>query len=602
MKKICVLILTILLLVVAIVPVTAMAQSTTKTAEQNQNIHLLNPVAITYNENKLYIADNISATESVLHIFDISTDTPQFVDTLEFDGNITKLHTIDNTVLALQSNKFNIISYDGEKFSVSSTSLTSTRIDMTIVDGTHYIMKSTALYYDENTGAGEKSLTTSPFTDGKAVVAIDKFVYFLYGSSYNSYYTNGRGEFGTVQTVDASTLGIIDWNGQVATFTANDIVMKDNSTKYDLSPKDTSIRDMVSQGTTLYVLTNNSVAKWTYDVEGFTQQENFVIGSDTVTLTPPTLDSIDSYTLATAKGYPANIIYKTTDKANTIPELIDNAEQKQFVILGYTGDTDSNFYYVYVEGKFGWIRKSATQLSQDDKISVIDTDISSSQIEYKSSFVSANAVYIYHLPCALDEREKFVKTKHTQSSDARTEVTILQQFSTLYKERWYYVSYVEDGTTKYGFVLNTDLGYIYSTAAEDAEIVLDGTTPHQKINATLWDNVGMYLTEELADDQKLIDEKTEQHIKLSSGTLVNVIKRTELASYVQVVNADGSSYFGWVSNNFLIDVHAITTNTAIGISIMFVAIAIAIATVVIILRRKHIAKKNPTIDLDIPQE
>ncbi len=590
MKKISVALILLVLAVATVAPMYAFAAEGSTLSTVEENIHLLNPVEIIYYDGKVFIADNVADNESVIHIFDVSGAQPKFVQTVDIGGTTLRLHTIEDTIYILQTDKY--LTMETAGYSVSSHTISSPRIDMTVINGTQYIIKTEGLY----NVIGEQDNSLHQFSGGISIIAIGNRGYFL-GSGYYQYFnTDPSYGLGTRTEVDPTTKGILDISGEIATYSESSFTLGDKT--IDVSENNSPVRDITANGNDLYVISDNKVLKWSRASVGeeYLKQANYVIGSDTVQLTPPDLSDITSYTQATALSYPANIIYKSTG-ADSIPNLIDNGQQKTFIILGYEGDSEDNYYYVFVDGAFGWIKKSAQQATDDKKIKITDTTVGTSVINYKSHFVTANAVFLYHLPCTVNDKEKFVRTKFTQTTDNRAEVTLLQQFTASDGTKWYYVKYTHNQTTNYGFVLTTDVGAIYSSSTTN-EVTLDKDTPNLKVNCTLWDNTAMYMTETLEEDQQLIDQQSGEVIKLSSGTRVNVIERNAFSSYLQVVNDNGTFYYGWVSNDNLIAVNAPTTNTVVGLIIIAVAIALTITTVVVILRRKKMGERNPIIDIE----
>ena len=123
---------------------------------------------------------------------------------------------------------------------------------------------------------------------------------------------------------------------------------------------------------------------------------DIIIGSDQVDAQVPTTYTI--FTLAKSSGYPTNIIYKTNDDKTSVDSILTKEQVDTFIILGYEGHENASYYYVFVNGKFGWIKKSdnATTADTDSKIEIVDTKVSD-KVSYNAKFSSLGNVYIYNL-------------------------------------------------------------------------------------------------------------------------------------------------------------------------------------------------------------
>ena len=306
--------------------------------------------------------------------------------------------------------------------------------------------------------------------------------------------------------------------------------------------------------------------------------ERTTIGSDLVKIEVPT--TYTSFTLAKSNGYPTNIVYKTDNESTSVESILTNEQVDQFVILGYEGYESTSYYYVFVNGKFGWIKKSddATTPDTDVKIDVIDTTVSNN-VTFNAKFNSLGKVYIYNLPCSNDSIRGKALDVISQSGDQMMDVKILQQF----REGdilWYYVEY---GQAKRGFVKSSDVGNFTAILTEPVDAVVD-----KQINASLFNAVTLHMTKDLSADSVLTYDG-ETPVKLYSGDWVKVIEQDEQsgASFIQVVNADGTSTFGWVETSRLIDINAITTNEIVGFVALGIAVALAVVFLCVFIKRKN---------------
>ena len=145
-----------------------------------------------------------------------------------------------------------------------------------------------------------------------------------------------------------------------------------------------------------------------------------------------------------------------------------------------------------------------------------------------------------------------------------------------------------------GFVPAASVGKIYSTGiAED--VTLEPDTPRAKINATLFDEVSVFLTSELNENEKTVFPGTDVLVELASDTVVNILKKENNASYIQIVYQDGSMVYGWVSDQYLIPINSLTTNEIVGLSLVGAAAVLIIIFAVAFNCRKKRAENTDTI-------
>lgn len=310
------------------------------------------------------------------------------------------------------------------------------------------------------------------------------------------------------------------------------------------------------------------------------------IGSDLVKTAVPT--TYTSFTLAKSTGYPTNIVYKTNDGDTSIESILTNNQVNEFIILGYSGYENASYYYVFVNGKFGWIKKSddATTPDTDAKIEVVDTKVSD-KVTYNAKFNSLGMVHIYNLPSS-DKTVRKELEQVQQTASSMTSVKILQQFKETEKNIvWYYVEY---GQGKYGFVKSSDVGQFTATLAEPVDAVVT-----KQVNASLFNAVTLHMTKDLDPETVLTyDGNSENLVKLYSGDWVNVIEVDEEsgASFVQVLDPNGNDHiYGWVETARLADINAITTNAVVGFVALGIAIVLAIVFCTVFVSRKKKANK-----------
>lgn len=302
------------------------------------------------------------------------------------------------------------------------------------------------------------------------------------------------------------------------------------------------------------------------------------IGSDQVSTAVPT--TFTGFTLAKSTGYPTNIVYKTI-KNTSIEKILTKDEVGEFVILNYDGCEQSAYYYVFVNGRFGWIKKSDSATITngtivDEKIATINTKVSD-KVNYNAKFNTLGKVYVYDLPCSTDGISNWKEV--SQTALTMTNVTLLQVF----KENdvtWYYVEYGTDNAR--GFVKSSDVGQFTATLVAPVDAVLD-----KQINASLFNAVTLHVTNDLSPDTVITYDGTNP-VKLYSGDWVKLIEVDEEtgASLVQVVAQDGTTTYGWVESSRLIEVDQITTNAIVGLSAFGFAIVLAIVFMTVFIKRK----------------
>lgn len=583
MRKLAIVIL-IMLLTVTCFAVTApvYAQNT-----NNADIHLINPVSIVTNGDQLYVADNVTEDISVIHIFDISTDNATLVATRQYQGKISRLRCYANNTYAIFADRYIVI--DSQSTTTVNTAISDIAIYINATANIPFTIRNDLIYRREsNQGWNGNNMA---FNDNQL----------------SAIYQGELTQYQLVQDQDGITVSV--GQKQATAYTHITVIGNDTAYyngselqfgKYTIPHEtDTTIICVAGHNSDVYMLsTSNKITKYTLIDTNYTKVDGYEIGSDTVSQEVPTFDSINSYTLVSAQRYPANIIYKTTAD-NSIASLQEVANNTTYIILGYNGSADSGYYYVMYNNAFGWVKKSdgATDVAGDNAVTIVNTTLDS-VASYHAKLMSPNKVDIYYLPLSGNSMsQSMVKNVIVQSATNYTEVELLQLMTAPDNTTWYYISYVgSNDTTQYGWVLTGQVGQIYSSRSNHNNILLDSTHPHMKINASLSQDVSIYLTEQMLDDQQLVDSNNNA-IMLTSNTRVNVITYTTTSSYIQV-QTNGDTYYGWIDSNYLIDNNDLTTGTIVGLSLLGGAMVIAILVVLIVKARKKNMQQDNTITLD----
>lgn len=621
MRKIFGICICLLLLVgVIVAPTAAFAAENAPSAAVT--IHFLNPTAVAFVDNKLFVADNIDEHNSAIHCFDVTESKAKWLYTQSMTEEIVNLSTAvknegENSLYVVFASQI------GE-YTVGATKLTEAAkitaypnpVDVTYgVDGisskNEYILTDNELYRN-NIGRA----TTTAITGTKSCVAIGDYVYYLYTDNGADICKSFEGRNHTTPDANTNTpqgylngsdptssgyflkdfaaRGLFVWeNDKVAIFNDERVCyvnMSETCTLSSVFNYADAQQNQENKKQIVYVATSDSrlyVLNDNYQVDIFQSADNGferidTVGDDTVTLQTPT--QYTSFTLARPTGYPTNLVYKTTDEASSIEEIIKNASE--YIILGFDGDENSAYYYVLVGNKFGWVQKSADASIDgngnivDESLEIVDTKVSNDTVGYTSKFASLNAVYIYKLPRSDDS---FRDETFTQTASNMPDVNVAQRF-TEGDTVWYYVSFKDGDVTRTGFVQEKDLGKFAIKVDEDKIHAIDD----KKINSSLFEAVKLYLygDKELMTDDNLVTTE-DGVVKLYSGKRVTLISEENGVSFIQIVNSDGSSIYGYVFSDRLIGIHAMTTNAIVGLSMLAVAIVLAVALIAVFVKRKN---------------
>ncbi|MCH5156347.1 MAG: hypothetical protein J1G02_00545 [Clostridiales bacterium] len=589
MKKLLCISIILLFIFVAIIPAVVFAASSTA----EDIVYFLNPTAITAMGDSLFIADRIEENKSVIMRYDVTESEPILSEIFEVDGCITNLAQKDNGLYAVFTDK--IVEYSTSFNALNSWSIANP-IDVVYgtygSDKTEYVLKSDGLL---RPGTGGNTIN---FTNGISCIAIGDSLMYAYKQGNSTYY----GEFDGKNTVYPSNYsisnsnsnaqltslalkGMFIWNDKTALFTADTvgyIVVGEVSCEYASLleyDEDCDIIDATAQGSNLYLLNDNN------QIEVFVQNElgNFdktaTIGNDELNQKEPTVSEFKSFTLVNSLGYPTNIVFKTTG-GNSIDNIITDATE--YIVIGYDGEQNSNFYYVLIGDKFGWVKKSdnTTDVNNDEGLAVIDTSVSGNGFSYKAKFVSLNAVYVSTLPRLAYYDNESYRVTYQQSSNNKLEVSVLQRFDEG-EIAWYYVSFLYDGQTCYGFVRDKDIK-MYITFGNDSDVEVIG---NRKINTPLFSSVKVYNNGNpatMTEENYAYDTEGKQ-LKLSAGTRVTLISVDD--NGVAFIQIKKSNYYGYVYADNLIETGAITTNATVGLILLAVAIALVITLTIVYLRR-----------------
>lgn len=601
MKKLFGILICLTLLVIAVAPTATAAEAA---SASKTNIYLINPVALVTLDDHLFVADNVGDTESVVLCFDVSTDTPEYIHTNHFNEKIVNLSSSNGKLYAIFSQKVVELEVSSSgKFALRTTKTFAIEnvVDFALgkypmkLDDCEWALTAAALnYYFEGSQfvpyGGFNSLSQT-----KACVALNNHVYFLHNSSNRMVVTDVN-----CKNLEALTLNLGDYTFYGMTTNGEELVLFDNgkifatnnfalfreSTEIIVSAE--KIVDVATSANRYYVLNDkNKVDVYLFNGASYVKS-NDTIGSETVDLgVVPT--SYDGFTLVKSKGYPTNIVYKTTDSKTSVPEIIKNNDE-QIIVLHFDGADSLPYYYVLIGEKYGWVKKSdgAKLPDEDDKLAKIYNKVSD-DITYNAKFNSLNGVFVHSLPLTNSKTWSI-----EQSATNLINVTVLQKFTETIngvEKTWYYVSYKYSDETQSGFVESSQISHFHGVMASGYVKVLD----NKKINASLFQAVSMYATEDMQEGETVCDDNGKV-IKLYSGDRVKVLKETgegdKAISFIEVTKNNGTTNYGWVHSNNLVGLHRITTNAIVGLVILIAAIVLTILFIMLFWKRKEHKKNN----------
>lgn len=616
MKKL-LLILICVLVVAVCVPtfVVAEASSGTTTETVANDVHFIAPTGIALVGDYLLVSDSVADNQSAILCFDIANgNAHKFTQII--DKEIVSLSSSNGRLFAIFADSFveYKIAEDVKSVEVVETFAFEKVIDVCVgklgSDDTIYFLQKgnkddSLKYVVANNESGDTNLTIANALDCLALTDGTNHYVYVAGKDKDGNNAiirwgckNGwsiGGDILNQNHVNYSPafelLGIVANNRQYpVVYGAKSMYnLKDNGESNPFLATDASFADFGSQtydfvdvtsNATYFAILNSNNQMQIYLLDGEKRGESKgEIGSDQVSTAVPS--TFTGFTLAKSTGYPTNIVYKTKDNKTSVESILTKDDVGEFVILNYDGCESSSYYYVFVSGRFGWIKKSDSATITngtivDEKIAVISTKVSD-KVTYSAKFNTLGKVYVYDLPSSNDGiRNKLDEV--SQSGSAMKDVTILQQF----RENdvtWYYVEY---GTNARGFVKSSDVGYFTATLVTPIDAVLD-----KQINASLFNAVTLHMTRDLSPDTVMTYDGTNP-VKLYSGDWIKVIEVDEQAgaSLIQVVSTDGTTTYGWVESSRLIETDQITTNAIVGFSAFGFAVILAIVFMTVFIKRK----------------
>lgn len=643
MKKIIVMFLC-LILVAATLCSTAVAVAVTP--EASDIIYFLNPKAITSLDGMLFVADIIGEGQSAIVCFDVTGQSPRRLFTYEAEGEITNLSCTDKGeamgddpqgggkhLYAVFSDKVTeYLVMDDDLATVKDFDVQGAKdfvygVDSHMPQGKgEYYADSTKVYRKRPSADGFVTIGFGTLPQITGIAAIDKYVYSVYTNADNKIVAQRYdGEQDAVDDEDVfnnanstpalpqDVKGVFAYNGgALGLFGESRIsyidVGADSCTDVTLLAEYVSdkakILDVEIWGDTAYILNDqNKIEIYTDAKPNGGWSRSSTIGSEVLERDVPDIRTdLTSFTLVESVGYPGNIVFKTTG-GNSVENIVKDAQS--YIVLGYDGDEQSNYYYVLYGDKFGWVQKTkgVSSPAEDSKLRVVDTAVTPadpSVSKMSTRFASLGAVPVYPLPRNTYATEEY-KTTLQNSASARKEATVLQHFEDG-DTVWYYVEY-DDGGTHRGFVKKEEVGNFYVTPTGGTNEVVG----NYKVNTFLFGTVNVYDNgnpETMDENHLSASQQTGETLKLRSGqhvTVVSVDETTNVA-FVEIPHDDGTFDYGYVDKARLIKTTALTTNTAVGLALVGIAIVLAVTlTIVFVRKRKKAHTTNPSTKSESPQ-
>lgn len=587
----------IALLVAAVLPAAAFAADA---GSSGVNVRLINPVAVAAVGNCVFVADNVDDGQSVIHGIDVSGETPLRKHVYTTEKPVINLAEVDGDLYVIYADCVEVLSVGAQltlKFSYNDANVSDYTYN-TLLGYSSALYAQGRIFYktaDEDFPTDSRaenavSLVTAAASDGTYVyftktenglTTLKRIRIFVQSGALRDRYDEsdklnaGGVNYGSAFELCGMFAYRVNGSENVALFGGDSVralteLSGEFSASTEIIRSDNRILDGAFCADKIVLLNDEyrlDVYRYNYETARFEIQ--YSVGTDTISQNIPATDAFDGFTLAKSTGYPTNIAYKTNDPETSIPNVMIDL-QEQFVILNYEGAERSDFYYVLIGNKFGWIEKSkgAASAEEDENLEIIDNKVSS-DVTYNAKFISANTVFIYKLPLSNSEYTSF-----SQSITNPQSALILQKFTENKSDGtavdWYYVAYGENNS-EHGFVPCQNVGRFHVASADGEGMPVLG---YMKINASLSEAVKLYATSAMAANETVYNDAGE--IKLYSGTHVVVVRQENNASFIEIRQNDGSATYGWVNSKYLIDLHGITTNAIVGITILSVAVILAV--------------------------
>lgn len=537
-------------------------------ADSSANVHLISPTDFVIDSRGNFIVSDVindGATTALHRINNVENSRI----TQQFDKVFDKIIIVDDVIYALSNGKIYLLTLNYEKnnYEISSTYDAVGARDLAVYLGdVYYITDSYVKVISVKDGSTRNH---ENITDGKALLFIKNVLYILFGNNFYTITYDDQGHFlekSEFRSAPTDQTNLLEIDGKIAFFNQNGVKNASNETILTLS----GISRVLEKDGKLYVLTANKINCYAVVNGAYTAQNDFEIGSNFVAQTLPT--EITEVIVASSTGYPTNVLYEALGSSNSCEyKLLEKSEK--FYILLYDGWENSKYYLVLIEGKYGWIEKGASAITED-KLSVSKNAMS-------ANGQATATIYVYSLPCY-----DAAGTYKTDTLEKGVKLTIFEQISgvTATNGDWYYVSYLDEkDEIKSGYVNSALVGEVVNKV-DDAVVGIFRANPSLKGELKLFRN--LILTLPLLDDSG-------KSVTLSSGMNILVLSQDEAlgVSYVQVT-IDDIMYKGYLKTADIIK-KGLTVYTALGIALLVVVVCCAVFFIIIRKRKKRLIQSQP---------
>ncbi|MDD4833018.1 MAG: hypothetical protein PHI78_05015 [Clostridia bacterium] len=521
-------------------------------------VYLVQPKDVYYDGGSIYVVDIINdGADTVIH--QIKSDLTSRVS-YYIDGVTEKISVDGLSLYVMQKDKIQLYGIDATTGTLANGVLipaVNVKDFIVVKNGT-----STIVYYITDRYFYQYNISTKNLkrlyilTDIRSISYVNGKVAIIYGDTCMTY-TDANGFDEDIITLSdgcekAFSIGTY-------TYFYNGTTVYDQNANAVLNVENGIIETAVF-GNYLYVLGNDKkILQYSHSDGVFTLVENFVIGDDKIDLLVPS--DFTDFTYAYATGYPTNILYEASQSSNPASYKLLTDEDK-FILLHYDGMEDSDYYYVFYKGAFGWLEKSAAEISVD-KLHTYDTT-------YDFVGEAVATAYIYSLPFYDDNG-----TYAVENVPKGTIFTITDRYENLADSNaeWFYASYEIDGIVKSGF--------IRQSLVTNLSLAPETKITRYTVNTDLTNQLGLYEDIDLTEP---VTDEAGNPVVLTSGKQVSVISMDETTAFVQV-DVDGVKYFGYIDATKLIK-DGLTNYIALGLVLGILVILGVVFFVIMAKRRK----------------
>lgn len=527
------------------------------------NTYLSKAVSITTHKDKLLIADNVDGN-GVLHIFDEASNG-KFTG---LTGEIVQIVSTQNYVYVLQKNSLvTLAAIDGKTFTVVQT--------MSL--GSHNILQiavsETYLYFlvKDSSSDSIKRMEQSQLSSAAAIVSSTWF---------------GRLKGATSLAFAGGWLNVLTDEGILARNEVNgdeaEILLKP-STQYltsygeNLFQVGTHTIDGIlvdgnvvltqvyhTSATKFYALCGDGKVRQFQKTETGYEDLKVLLGSSEVNIALPfnhVSDTLQNPVLASSAGYPSNVLYEPAQLADSaLKHSYRVLGDETFLILNYNASEDAQYYYIFFDGKFGFVEISEQITIHETVSPLIKTQINSHQ-----------TLNVYSLP-----DEKLPYRLYAYATDVQVSISAtIHSFTSRNNSKWCFATVTDGTVTTKGFVLSADLKPDTTSGSV--------TYKFAYANPSIGEGVSVFS-----------DVNGEEFLSLRSGERVRVYYVAGEHSFVRYYINETDFIEGYVLNSKII-YSGLTHNQTLGLALFLAFLLLLTFVIVVTVRRKKIRRnyKSP---------